>query len=89
MTSYELADCLSNLLHLNLPIDEMSIEESAHTLNDLLPEKINVDTFMTHLMGVPKEDFNEILQSWEEIYRMNSPTKSHRQYDDSPHESDF
>ena len=78
MTNYELADCLSNLLHLNLPVDEMTIEESAKSLNSLLPENMNVDSFMTHLMGVPKENFDEILQTWEEIYRMNSPTKSHR-----------
>ena len=76
MTSYELADCLSNLLNLNLPVDEMSIEEAAKTLNELMPETMNVDGFMTHLMGVPQENFEEILQTWQEVYRMNSPTKS-------------
>lgn len=75
MTPYELADCLSNLLNLNLPIDEMSIEEVKNVLNEHLPENMNVDIFMSYLMGVPKENFDDILNSWEEIRLMNTPSR--------------
>lgn len=66
----------------------MSIEEAAKSLNEYMPETMNVDGFMTHLMGVPQENFNEILQTWGEIYRMNSPTKTHNHSseNDTPNE---
>ena len=83
MTEYELADCLSNLLHLNFDVDEMSTEHAAHVLYTHLPENINIDTFMSHLMGIPKDSFDEILSSWEEIRRTNSPRKTSRKNDTS------
>lgn len=81
LTEYELADSISNLLHLNCVVDELSTEDVVNLVETNLPNKINIDTFMTHLMGIPKENFEQILNSWEEIRQANSIMRSYRRVD--------
>ena len=73
MTDYELADCVSNLMHLNSQVDEMTKDEMSNLLDNYLPEKITIDKFMTDIVGVPNENFDEILQAWEAIRQANIP----------------
>ena len=75
MTDYELADCVSNLMHLNSQVDEMTKDEMSNLLDNYLPEKITIDKFMTDIVGVPNENFDEILQAWEAIRQANIPKK--------------
>ena len=72
MTDYELADCLSNLMHKEKMIDEMSNEEIEKLLDDHVPENLSVDKFMSEIIGVPSENFDEILQTWEAIRNANA-----------------
>lgn len=73
MTDYELADCVSNLMHLSNQVDEMSKGEMSDLLDSYLPEEITIDKFMSDIVGVPAENFEEILQAWENIRQANIP----------------
>ena len=73
MTDYELADCVSNLMHLSNQVDEMSKDEMSDLLDSYLPEDISIDKFMSDIVGVPTENFEEILQAWENIRQANIP----------------
>ena len=73
MTDYELADCLSNLMHANYQVDELSPDELSHLIDKHLPRSLTVDKFMTDLIGIPTENFEEILQTWEKIRVANTP----------------
>lgn len=75
MTDYELADCISNLMHKGYQVDEMSKEDMVNLLDKYLPENLTVDKFMSDIIGVPPEDFEEILKTWETIKQANSPRK--------------
>lgn len=73
MTDYELADCLSNLMHANQAVDELPSSELTRLIDKHLPEEISVDKFMTEIIGVPTDDFDTILQTWERIRQSNTP----------------
>lgn len=73
MTDYELSDCISNLLHLNKEVDEMSKEEMAGLVDKYFPESLSVDRFMSDIIGVPTEDFEQVLDTWERIKQSNTP----------------
>lgn len=72
MTDYELAECLSDLLYLNEPVDEMSKDEMGKLIDSHLAEDITVDSFMSDLIGIPTEHFNEILNTWQTIKETNT-----------------
>lgn len=74
MTDYELADCLSNLLYLNKEVDEMSKDEMADLIDAHLADNVNVDNFMSDLIGIPTENFENILNTWENIQQVNAAT---------------
>ena len=78
MTDYELSDCISNLMHKGYQVDEMSKEDMNDLLDKYLPEKLTVDKFMSDIIGVPTDDFEEILKTWESIRQANSPRKARR-----------
>jgi len=79
MTDYELADCVSNLMHLNSDqVDEMTKDEMSELLNNYLPEEVTIDRFMSDIVGVPSENFEEILQAWEAIRQANIPKSARR-----------
>ena len=73
MTDYELADCLSSLLHLNNRVDEMSYDELAVLIDKNIPEKLTVERFLDDLLGIPSHDFDQIIETWEKIRVANSP----------------
>lgn len=73
VTDYELADCISNLLHLNNQVDEMSHEQMAGLIDQHIPENLTVDKFMTELLGIPSTDFDEIMETWDKIRSSNTP----------------
>ena len=73
MTDYELADCLSHLMHTDQQVDEMSTDQWSRLIDQHLPEEITVDKFMSDLVGVPTENFDDILQTWETIRQANTP----------------
>jgi hypothetical protein len=75
MTDYELSDCISNLMHKGYQVDEMTKEDMSNLLDKYLPESLSVDKFMNDIIGVPSEDFEEILKTWESIRLANSPRK--------------
>ncbi len=77
MTDYELADCITHLLHTNHAVDEMSNEEQTQLIEKYLPEEVSVDRFMTDIIGIDTEDFDQILQTWERI-RQNNTTRLHQ-----------
>lgn len=78
MTDYELADCVSNLMHLNNQVDEMNKDEMSNLLDGYLPEEITIDKFMTDIIGVPSENFEDILETWENIRKANIPTTARK-----------
>jgi hypothetical protein len=73
MTDYELADCVSHLLHTNHQVDELSHEQISHLIDKYLPENLTVDKFMTDLIGVDTREFEDILEAWENIRKVNTP----------------
>ena len=73
MTDYELADCVSHLLHTNHQVDELSHEQIANLIDKYLPEHLTVDKFMTDLIGVDTREFEDILEAWENIRKVNTP----------------
>jgi hypothetical protein len=75
MTDYELSDCISNLMHKGYLVDEMTKEDMSNLLDKYLPENLTVDKFMSDIIGVPSDDFEEILKTWESIRLANSPRK--------------
>ena len=73
MTDYELADCVSNLLHTNHQVDELSNEQIGNLIEKYLPDNLTVDKFMSDIIGVNTGDFEEILEAWESIRKVNTP----------------
>jgi hypothetical protein len=73
MTDLELADCVSNLMHTNHEVDEMSNEQIAEMVDKYLPEDMTVDKFMRDILGVPESDFEDILKTWDKIRTANTP----------------
>jgi hypothetical protein len=73
ITDYELADCVSNLLHTSNQVDEMSHEDMASLIDKHIPETLSVDKFMTDLLGIPEQDFDQIMETWERIKVANTP----------------
>ena len=73
MTDYELADCVSNLLHTNHQVDELSNEQINNLIDKYLPENLTVDKFMSDIIGVNTDDFEDILEAWENIRKVNTP----------------
>lgn len=73
MTDYELADSISNLLHLNQEVDDLSKDEMAALIDKYFPDKLSVDKFMSDIIGVPTEDFDQVLDTWEAIRQANTP----------------
>lgn len=74
MTDLELAECLSNLLYLNRDVDEMSRDQVESLIDTHLSEELNVDNFMSDLIGIPTDDFEHILGTWENIQQLNRAT---------------
>ena len=64
MTDYELADCISNLLHLNSEVEDLTKEEISGLIDRNFPEELTVDRFMSDIIGVPTEDFDEVLDAY-------------------------
>ncbi|RNA14704.1 WD repeat-containing 66 [Brachionus plicatilis] len=73
MTDYELADCISNLLHLNKDVEDFTKEEISSLIDRNFPEELSVDKFMSDILGVPADDFDQILNTWERIKQANTP----------------
>lgn len=74
MTDVELAECLSNLLYLNSPVDEMSRDQIETLIDSHLAQDLTVDKFMSDLVGIPTDDFEQILNTWENIQEVNRAT---------------
>lgn len=74
MTDYELAESLSSLLYLNREVDEMSKDQIESLIDSHLAEDLTVDNFMSELIGIPYEDFENILDTWENIQQANRAT---------------
>ena len=72
MTDFELADCISHLLHTNHQVDELSKKEIVALINKYLPEDVTVDKFMADIVSIPSDDFDQILQTWEQIRVKNT-----------------
>jgi hypothetical protein len=72
MTEYELADCVTNLLHTKHQVDELSQQEISDLIDKHLPEEISVDKFMSEMVGIQTDDFDSILQTWEAIRQKNT-----------------
>jgi hypothetical protein len=68
LTEYELADCLSNLLHLKFSIDDFNPDETKKLFNKSLPDHMSFQQFMTYLMGVSDEQSQEIASLCEKDY---------------------
>lgn len=73
MTDYELADCISNLLHLNSDVGDFTKEEMSSLIDRNFPQELSVDKFMSDILGVPAHDFDQILNTWERIKQANTP----------------
>lgn len=73
MTDYELADCVANLMHTNDQVDELNNQQIAELIEKYLPENLSVDKFMSDILGVDTNDFDGILQTWENIRKANTP----------------
>jgi len=76
MTELELAECLSSLLYLNSEVDEMSRDQIESLIDSHLAEDLTVDNFMSDLIGIPTDDFENILDTWENIQQVNRATTS-------------
>lgn len=74
MTDVELAECLSNLLYLNREVDEMSRDQIESLIDSHLAPDLTVDNFMSELIGIPTENFEQILNTWENIQEVNRAT---------------
>ncbi len=76
MTNYELADCIADMMHVNRPEEINEDGERVSVLDameDYLPDEITIDKFMSDIVGVPSENFEEILAAWENIRQANIP----------------
>lgn len=73
MTDFELADCISNLLHLNNDVQDLNKEEISSLIDRNFPKELSVDKFMSEILGVPVDDFDQILNTWESIKQANTP----------------
>ena len=74
MTDVELAECLSHLLYLNRQVDEMNRDQIETLIDSHLAEDLTVDNFMADLIGIPTDDFEQILNTWENIQQVNQAT---------------
>ncbi len=72
MTDFELADCITHLLHTNHQVDELNQDEITDLIDKHLPEDVTVDKFMSEIVGIQADDFDEILQTWEAIRQKNT-----------------
>lgn len=72
MTDFEIADCVTNLLHTNHQVDELSKDEIDELINKYLPDEVTVDKFMNEIVGIDTNDFEDILQTWETIKQKNT-----------------
>ncbi|CAF1079452.1 unnamed protein product, partial [Brachionus calyciflorus] len=66
-------DCISNLLHLNNDVSDLTKEEISTLIDRNFPEELSVDKFMTDIIGVPTDDFDQVLDTWERIKQANTP----------------
>lgn len=84
MTSYELADCIANLMHVNTPdeTDESGDRISVlGAMEEYLPQEVTIDKFMSDIVGVPTENFEEILAVWENIRQANVPKTARKHHE--------
>ncbi|CAF0866926.1 unnamed protein product [Rotaria sordida] len=67
MNDYEMADCLSNLLHLNNEstemFDTMNAEDACQFIENQLPEQVTIQTFMEDLLKMPTQYVDQVMYS--------------------------
>ncbi|CAF4217961.1 unnamed protein product [Rotaria magnacalcarata] len=67
INDYEMADCLSNLLHLNNEstemFDTMNAEDACQFIENQLPEYVTIQTFMEDLLKMPSQYVDQVMFS--------------------------